>query len=389
MDEQRDRFERPVPCDDPYATPETPSTLEPDPPHWSLWLVYLAFRPRLFFEVFVVESSPVLTALTAWTFGVVAAMDRLELRSITSANSPMLAVMHDWAGYWGFCAGAGVVSGALYYAIGGWWFRMRLQWSGAEGPDKLLARRVYIYSAQAYVVPYLLLTLLDTWTYPTPLAASNGDDPKYLLIIVALFWSVYVSYRGVRTVFVTKSWPARIWFLILPGILYSLVLVGFILAGLFAGAALEPEPEVDRPLTIQRERFSLDYPGNWRVNSSDPDFDPDYGFAVEPTFADAVIQFWFYDEPMGATECVGTTKANLASAYEMGELTVIDRWGSHEGSGYRGNCTIEGKLFDLTLFCSNEDPLQFEIMQIVESDAVPVTAPGFDLIRGTFVVHGP
>ena len=385
MSNDQERLDRPTWQS--YSAPDTPPPPRPDPPHWTLWWVYLVFRPRQFFEVFVLEASPVLTALTAWFYGVVTVMDRIEVRSLTSPDNPILVVQRDWGLYWGFCAAMGILSGALYYGIGGWWYRVRLKWSGAASPDAGLARRVYIYAAQAFVMPSLLYTLLETVIYATPLAAAAGDDLYGMIVVVALFWSVYVSYRGVRTAFEVNKWPARIWFFILPGVIYGVFVVGILVVGLLAGFLLEPRPDVDRPAVLEREHYSLRYPGNWLVDTTDPDHDPDWSIGIEPAFADAVIQIWFYGETQDSRGCVDETLGGLEEAHDMGDMQSIGRWGRYAGAGYRGDGTIEGKAFAITIFCSSDESPPFEIMQIVETGAVDRTEVGFDLIRESFEVR--
>lgn len=369
------------------VTPSPPEPLRPDPPHWTLWWVWLVFRPRRFFEVFVIDAVPVLTALTAWLYGIAGVMDRVETRSLVSPDSPLMALKTGWGIYWGACAALGIVGGALTYAIGGWWYRVRLRWSGVASPDAALARRVYVYAAQTYVVPFLLYTAWETLAYPTPLAASAGDDPWALFVLAALLWSVYVSYRGVRTAFEVRTWPARIWFGILPGALYGVAIVGVFLVALLSGWAFEPEPEVDRPVVAERTHYALEYPGNWLIDTDAPEYDPDSDFSIAPPFADALIRFWFYEESMDSRACVDATVENLTEVHDMGDLEPLATWGRYTGAGYRGEGTIEGKQFEFTLFCSTDGFPPFEIMQIVETDAVDRTAAGFDMIRESLKVR--
>jgi len=147
-------------------------------PHWSLWLPYLVFRPRLFFETFVIRSIPVLTGLTAWLYGIAAAMDQIETRVLVSARTNELydSLRQDWTVYWAFALATGIVGGAFHYGIGGWWYRVRLRWCGAKDPDRYLARRVFIYASQAYVVPALLYVAWETLNYDSPAIAAGGDD---------------------------------------------------------------------------------------------------------------------------------------------------------------------------------------------------------------------
>ena len=358
-----------------------PASLAADSPHWTLWLVYLLFRPGLFFETYVLRSVPVLTVLTAWLFGIAGTMDQIETRVLLSPDtSPLYATLQsDWRMYWGAAALFGILSGALQYSVGGWWYRVRLRWSGANDPDKTLARRVYVYASQAYVVPFLLYTAWETTAYDTPAAAATGDDLAAFLVIIALYWSIYVSYRGVRTAFDVKAWPARIWFGILPAMLCSLVLAAFIGALLFGalGAALEDPPDLANPRRIEGDGFEVEVPGNWEVDLDDPE----NTLAVGPVFADAVLTLWLHDEPMDASTCVNRTVGNFAETYDLSVTTPIETWGHFEGAGYLAEAEIEGATYTMILFCSTERPRPLEIMLISETENHALVAPGFDLIR--------
>ena len=370
-----------------YKAPETPPAPREELPHWSLWLPYLAFRPGLFFETFVLRPVPVLTVLTAWLYGTASAIDRIESRVLLSRRPNELYEMlrEDWGVYWAISAVVGVLSGALYYGIGGWWYRVRLKWSGAADPDRCLSRRVYVYAAQAYVVPFLLYTVWETFTYSSPAVAAGGDDFGGVVVLAALFWSVYVSYRGVRTAFNVRTWPARVWFGLLPVALYSLVILGVMGAMLVGdlGDRLEGPPDVGNAARIEREGFTLDYPGNWEIDTLDEDYDPDHEFSIGPVFADATLRFWFYLEAMGSQACVDQTVANLDEVYDLTDPNPFDRWGRFEGAGYRSRASIEDKPYVFVMFCSTESERPFEFLLVSEEPALEKLAPGFDLIRDT------
>ena len=143
----------------------------------------------------------------------------LQARWWESFNDPALCDLVDralegnfsllvaWDRYWLFCVILGAVSGLLYFAVGGWWYRVRLKWSGANQPDPGLARRVYLFASQVHAIPALIYTVWETGHYESPAAAWEGDDWGGVALIVFLFWSVYASYRGVRTVFTISSCP--------------------------------------------------------------------------------------------------------------------------------------------------------------------------------------
>ena len=115
------------------AHPET-DTPATEPPG-SQWLFYLFFKPRLFYQHFVVSPVPALTVIAAICFGIAEAANRLDdrLDRVTA---------EAWPAYWGIVAAAGLLGAAFTVVIGGWWYRYRLERCGAIRPEKRLILRV-------------------------------------------------------------------------------------------------------------------------------------------------------------------------------------------------------------------------------------------------------
>ena len=383
-----ERFEEQL---DPISSSETSQNIEPEHPHWSLWLFYLFLRPKLFFQTYVLRPIPVLTVLTAWLYGIALVMDQIESRRMQGnlsggENLPLELIAQDWTVYWVFAAALGILGGALHYGIGGWWYRLRLSWCGAQEPDPYLARRVYIFSAQAYVVPYLIYVAWQSTVYPDPAAALDGDDLVSIVILVAMFWSIYVSYRGVRTTFELRHWAARIWFAILPAAVYA-VMIGIVAAVMLTTSLMVATPDLDNPHMIEREGFTLQYPGNWQVDMMAEDYDPDGNITIAPPAADAQIRFSFYADTMDSQVCVDQTLGNLSATYDLPELTAFDSWGAYNGAGYRGSLNIMLGDYDILIFCSTERERPFEIFQIAKENAGGKLQSGFDLIRDSLELH--
>lgn len=371
-----DRFEYQEP-------PPTDEPLRPEDPHWSLAFLYLAFRPKVFFKTYALHHIPALVALAAWCLGMFGVIDRFETRMMTSPDSELVkALRGHWGVYWTFVAFAGIVSGAIYFAIGGWWYRTRLKWAGAVEPDPALARRVYLFAAQVLALPTLVISLADTFRFATPGEAYAADKWTDFVPILLVFWSVYVSYRGVRTAFEAVRWKVRLWFFFLPGLFYGVAFSVVMLVFLFG--AMAQTPDLDSPTSVERGAFRLEHPGNWNVDKQAVDYDPDDHFSIEPLFADAVMSFWFYDTPMSSQDCVDQTLSNMESSYDIESIEGLEAWGDYPGAGYTGIVVIAGGRYDMLLFCSTERATPFEVMMLCSSDVYAKISSGFDHIEATF-----
>jgi hypothetical protein len=364
-----------------------------EPPAWTFAPFYLFFRPSAFFRDYVMRSVPALTGLGAWALGIASFLDQIERRlmgaEIGGREFPVPALVGHWGAYWALALAAGAASGALYYAIGGWWYRRRLLLCGAADADPRLARRVYCLASLVYALPFLTYTGWETLHYPSPLAAHQGDDPWALVVVGFLFWSVYASYRGVRTVFPVRAWPARWWFGILPAGAYAgalgAMVAGFLAMQLLVGAP----PAVDDPEVISRDGFSLQHPRNWFVDASDDNYDPDHQFTIEPRIGDAVVKVIVYDRAVDPEAELDASLETLAKLMELGDATPFDRWGSYQGVGREIAARIDGRDYSLRLFCASLERRSVEVWELAAGGIRERMEPGFDLIRRSFVLRDP
>jgi hypothetical protein len=168
----------------------------------------LLLRPATFFG----ERRPRITGKAA--LAVVAAMgleiasdghDRLAERLGNGAGFAMLA---------GMLLGSLFVGGPLRWLIGGGWFNLRIRFSGAAEVDHERARAIFALSEMIRTGAVLIYTLLDLTLAPVRPWLSPT-------ILLAVAWSQFAAYQGVRVAFPVSPWKARVWFLLVPGLFYG------------------------------------------------------------------------------------------------------------------------------------------------------------------------
>jgi hypothetical protein len=143
--------------------------------------------------------------------------------------------LSSWLRFWGVILIQGSIAAALMWLVRGWWFKIRIRWSGDPSPDATVARRVYGWANVVAAVPLLAKTLLDSFRHADPASAMRSPSADAWSLIAVSFWSVWVGYRGVRAVFpATRTGPALFWFAILPGGFLAAIL-GAVLLPSFVG----------------------------------------------------------------------------------------------------------------------------------------------------------
>jgi hypothetical protein len=295
-------------------------------------------------------------------------------------SSTAAMFLNSWPAYWAAVLFFGAINGIFLYVIGGWWYRVRIGFSGAVEPDKLLARRAYIFASLVYAFPAVALAAVSSFSYPTPLAAEEADSWWWLVVIVCLFWSVWCSYLGVRTLFAVSTWRTRLWFLVLPSLVYGIVIAGMFVAVLFLFFSA---PNVEHPTKLTRPAFSLSYPGNWFVDDADEDYDPDHHFLIEG-FQDAGILFMIEPEPSDAAERNGVILEWYREIFEGSEPSVFERWGRHTGIGAEYEGLLEGNYYKIRVFSMNTSSHGMTVLEFAEVGVARKIEPAFELIRSTF-----
>ena len=192
-------------------------------------LVDLFTRPRRFFSAGIHLGDPRLLVPFVWIVGITAQVDRVDteiMRHNAGQERVLWGLMEalvsgPWPALWAWLAGVGVVTGLVHYFVGGWWYRLRLRFAGAPKETGWeLPRHLYLYSTMIVALPQLVITLILMLMYPSYIAAYNSDETLSVSVIFFLFYSVAISYVGVRVNYELSAWKVRLWFLALPFITY-------------------------------------------------------------------------------------------------------------------------------------------------------------------------
>jgi hypothetical protein len=342
----------------------------------------LFFRPRSYFAGIAAPKKRIWLYLFAFTYSVAYAIDRTGFSSMQGT-----APAASWAEHWAIIGGAALIGSLFIFYVGGAWYRLRLGFCGVHLADNDEVMMVYLSAAQVYALPMIVIALAETLLYKNPTVADI-KSPAWLglSLLVFLFWSIYVSYAGVRTVFQPKKAAAAFWFLGGPAALYVIAFAGMFLLALSGSAALPgPDADVTHPQEFSNGDMAFSYPGNWSVTEEEETDEAWAQVQVEP-IQDAMIVLLFFEPVGNAAEHLEDWSEGIWEEFEdCEEVGALDDWGDLKGAGRVITFNMGKRKYEARGFIAplSEDRFLMvrEILLRSQSDQIQ---PGFDLIRRTF-----
>jgi hypothetical protein len=187
----------------------------------------LWFAPRRFFSRgWQLTEAPEVT-FVAYVIGVAGMLARLTTLLSRSPGELVHNLTANWTGTWLFVLCGAVINAAIRWYALGWWYAKRVQWSGGKDADLPLARSVWAYQNLVYALPHVLVMIAATFVFESYAAFVNGRSFVFGLIVqLSLFWSCLTAYVGATTAFPDVSRArAAIWFIVLPLVFYTMVLL--------------------------------------------------------------------------------------------------------------------------------------------------------------------
>lgn len=187
--------------------------------------------------------------------------------------------------------------------------------------------------------------------------------------------------------------------LLLSGGFAVLAFIGGSVTGFFAGVystragsefiddlfEQEKPADVKNAVVLARPSFALKYPGNWKIDSTDEDYDPDHNFSIDSP-GSCFVNLTIFDAATDPTENVeGQIAAYAAKLIRDPTRTDFDTWGSFRGSG----ALLRGNLLGLLpgyvrLFSAAVDERSFVIIEFCYDEDAKMVEPGLRLIESSF-----
>lgn len=189
-------------------------------------LADLYLRPRRFFGEVPRGRSSAAALAAAYAVGVAVSLGRVDRvfmqQDLGRPGSPFSdAVADSWLVFWGVVLGAGLLSAVLSWYLGGWWYRVRLRWSGMRDAGREDARLLFVYSHLVHALPSVLYAAVCTVLFDSYGSAWASDEIWSAALLIFPFWGIATSYRGLTLWYAPQRRAlARLWFVILPAVVY-------------------------------------------------------------------------------------------------------------------------------------------------------------------------
>lgn len=160
-----------------------------------------------------------------------------------------------------------------------------------------------------------------------------------------------------------------------------------VLTGAFSA---EKPAAVDDAITLQRAGFELKYPGNWKIDTEDVDYEPDHNFMLESP-GSAYASIAIYDIELDPKETVETMIDSSLKKVVMGaRRSQFQQWGQYKGYGVE----LKGRIIGVArggirVFVHSKNGQSFSVIEQYMDDDVNRSKPGHQLLEKSFRLKQP
>jgi hypothetical protein len=193
-----------------------------------------------------------------------------------------------------------------------------------------------------------------------------------------------VSYTGVRTLFNVRPALARLWFLILPCVVY--VLGGMAIAVVLL-ISYFTEADTSHPLTHTSATMTFQYPGNWFIDTDDDDYHPDsYVMVQAHGLHDAVAVILHYPRSitLDEAEIIAALQRYRNLLGNSQEREGFSTWGEYRGRGKVFTGLIDDTPHIVRAFLAElPDSEVLEVTELWSEASTQEVRPGFDQIESS------
>lgn len=153
----------------------------------------------------------------------------------------------------------------------------------------------------------------------------------------------------------------------------------------------ERRADVKDKKSIVRPAFTLQHPGNWKVDTEDEDYDPNHMFSIDSP-GNCFTMFIVFDTVTDPDDTVQSQiDTYVPKLMKNPTQTPFTKWGRYEGTGMK----LEGRVLGVTpgslrVFSHADEKadLSFVVVESCYDEDRKATEAGFALIEDTFQLTG-
>jgi len=173
-----------------------------------------------FIRAHLSAEKPPFAFLLIWLLGMASVIDRVEWKYVIGGKYQL----DNWGLLWGLILVLGILSGYIRYFVGGALYHLRVWLSGGLKNFRI-SRNLFLYCGLPIYLITILSQIFNTFFYGdeyfTEPTNTLFDILWFGLAVVAIVYSIALSYRGVRLLQYTKCLQSIVFFIALPAAFYT------------------------------------------------------------------------------------------------------------------------------------------------------------------------
>jgi hypothetical protein len=147
----------------------------------------------------------------------------------------------------------------------------------------------------------------------------------------------------------------------------------------------ESPANIKSPMTHDSTNFVVQYPGNWKIDTEDEDYDPDHYLSIDSpgdSFALLTIVDGEHDTKEGVEKAIAFYEGSFMKTKSR---EPFQAWGNYEGEGV----ALRGKVLsifagEIRIFSHTSQEKTFTVIEFTYDEDQKKVDPGFKLIQETF-----
>jgi len=186
--------------------------------------------------------------------------------------------------------------------------------------------------------------------------------------------------------------------LIVLGVIGIIVVSLFLVLGIWMGPHSVQQIvsgmfDVSQPADIQRtseiasKYLSLKYPGNWRIDTTDPKYDPEKYFDINAPGQGKFMVLIFSPNVTPRHKVDGIVQ-DLKKLVMNAKQAPFEFWGSHEGYGVQLSGLVVGHKGRIRCFGIRNSEATIVVIETRHDDEEVRNRDGYELISRTFKLKG-